>query len=52
MNLVVRRPDSDRVISAILAGLWAWMGIVYHLISFCWSQRWRASGWCSTLHSR
>ena len=30
--LVVRRPDSDRVISAILAGLWAWMGIVYQLM--------------------
>jgi hypothetical protein len=32
--MVVRRPDSDRVISAILAGLWAWMGIVYHLMYF------------------
>jgi hypothetical protein len=32
--LVVRRRDSDRVISAILAGLWAWMGIVYHLMYF------------------
>jgi hypothetical protein len=32
--LVVRRPDSDRVISAILAGLWAWMGLVYHLMYF------------------
>ena len=32
--LVVRRPDSDRVISAILAGLWAWMGIIYHLMYF------------------
>ncbi|MGH8732319.1 MAG: DUF6064 family protein [Burkholderiales bacterium] len=32
--LVVRRPDSDRVISAILAGLWAWMAIVYHLLYF------------------
>lgn len=32
--LVVRRPGSDRVISAILAGLWAWMGIVYHLMYF------------------
>lgn len=32
--MVVRRRESDRVISAILAGLWAWMGIVYHLIYF------------------
>jgi hypothetical protein len=32
--LVVRRADSDRVISAILAGLWTWMGIVYHLTYF------------------
>jgi len=32
--MVVRRRDSDRVISAILAALWAWMGIVYHLIYF------------------
>jgi hypothetical protein len=32
--MVVRRRDSDRVISAILAGLWAWMGIVYHLMYF------------------
>jgi hypothetical protein len=32
--MVVRRRDSDRVISAILAGLWAWMGVVYHLMYF------------------
>jgi hypothetical protein len=32
--MVVRRRDSDRVISTILAGLWAWMGIVYHLMYF------------------
>ena len=32
--MVVRRRESDRVISAILAGLWAWMGIVYHLMYF------------------
>lgn len=32
--MVVRRRDSDRVISAILAGLWAWMGITYHLMYF------------------
>lgn len=32
--MVVRRRGSDRVVSAILAGLWAWMGIVYHLIYF------------------
>lgn len=32
--LMVRRRDSDRVISAILAALWAWMGIVYHLMYF------------------
>lgn len=32
--LMVRRPGSDRVISAILAGLWAWMGVVYHLMYF------------------
>ena len=32
--MVLRRRDSDRVISAILAALWAWMGIVYHLIYF------------------
>jgi hypothetical protein len=32
--LVVRRRDSDRVISAILAGLWLWMGVVYHLMYF------------------
>ena len=34
LALAVRRPDSDRVISAILAGLWVWMGIVYHLMYF------------------
>jgi hypothetical protein len=32
--MVVRRCDSDRVVSAILAGLWIWMGVVYHLIYF------------------
>jgi hypothetical protein len=32
--MVVRRRDSDRVVSAILAGLWLWMGVVYHLIYF------------------
>jgi len=32
--LVVRRRDSDRVISAILAGLWAWGGLVYHRMYF------------------
>lgn len=32
--MVVRRRGSDRVVSAILAGLWAWMGIVYHFIYF------------------
>ena len=32
--VVVRRRGSDRVVSAILAGLWAWMGIVYHFIYF------------------
>jgi hypothetical protein len=33
-EMVVRRPRSDRVVSAILAGLWAWMGIVYHFVYF------------------
>lgn len=32
--MVLRRPDSDRVISAILAGLWTWAGVVYHLLYF------------------
>ena len=32
--MIVRRRDSDRVISAILAGLWLWMGVVYHLLYF------------------
>jgi hypothetical protein len=32
--MVVRRRGSDRVVSAILAGLWAWMAIVYHFIYF------------------
>jgi hypothetical protein len=32
--MMVRRRDSDRVISAILAGLWLWMGVVYHFIYF------------------
>src|SRR3990172_3735690 len=31
--LLVWRPGrvGDRVISGVLAGLWAWMGVVYHL---------------------
>lgn len=29
--VVVRRPGSDRLVSAILALLWLWMGAVYHL---------------------
>ena len=32
--LMLRRRDSDRVISAILAALWLWMGVVYHLVHF------------------
>lgn len=32
--LVWRRPYSDRLISAVLALLWAWTGIAYHLIFF------------------
>lgn len=32
--LMVRRRDSDRVISAILAGLWTWAALVYHFIFF------------------
>jgi hypothetical protein len=32
--LVVRRRGSDRVVSAILAALWAWMGVVYHFLYF------------------
>lgn len=32
--MVVRRRDSDRVISAILAGLWAWGAVVYHFLYF------------------
>jgi hypothetical protein len=32
--MVIRRRGSDRVVSAILAGLWAWMGIVYQFIYF------------------
>lgn len=32
--MVVRRRDSDRVISAVLVALWAWMGVVYHFIYF------------------
>jgi hypothetical protein len=32
--LIVRRRDSDRVISAGLAGLWLWAGIVYHAMFF------------------
>ena len=29
-----RRPNSNRIISAILAFFWLWMGVVYHLINF------------------
>ena len=29
-----RSPHAGRVISAILAGLWLWMGIVYHVVFF------------------
>lgn len=32
--LMVRGRDCDRVISAILAVLWLWMGVVYHLVYF------------------
>ena len=32
--LVGRRPCSDRAIPAILAMLWAWTGIAYHLVFF------------------
>jgi hypothetical protein len=32
--LTVRRAQSDRVIAAILAGLWLWTGAVYHLMYF------------------
>lgn len=32
--LVVRRRGSDRVVSAALAGLWAWMALAYHLLYF------------------
>lgn len=32
--LMVRRRDSDRVVSAILCALWLWMGVVYHLVYF------------------
>lgn len=32
--LIVRRRDSDRVISVILAALWTWSGIVYHRMYF------------------
>lgn len=32
--LFLRRPASGRLISAILAGLWAWMAIAYHFVFF------------------
>ena len=32
--MMVRRRDSDRVISAVLAGLWLWAGLVYHFVFF------------------
>lgn len=32
--MMVRRRDSDRVISLILAGLWTWAAVVYHFIFF------------------
>lgn len=32
--MMVRRRESDRVISAILCALWLWTGIVYHLLYF------------------
>jgi hypothetical protein len=32
--MVVRRRDSDRVISGILAALWLWAAVVYHFIYF------------------
>ena len=32
--MMVRRRDSDRVISMILAGLWAWAALVYHFAFF------------------
>jgi hypothetical protein len=32
--MMVRRRDSDRVISVILAGLWTWAALVYHFTFF------------------
>ena len=32
--MLVRRRDSDRVISAILAAFWVWSGVIYHYMSF------------------
>ena len=32
--LIWRRQDSSRLISGVLAALWAWTGVVYHLIFF------------------
>jgi hypothetical protein len=32
--MMLRQRESDRVISAILAALWAWMGVVYHFTYF------------------
>jgi hypothetical protein len=34
LALVARRSASDRVISAILAALWVWAGVVYHFLYF------------------
>ena len=32
--MVLRRRGADRVVSAILAGLWAWMALAYHFVYF------------------
>ena len=32
--MMARQRRADRVVSAILGGLWAWMGIVYHFVYF------------------
>jgi len=34
MLIVIRRGHSDRAVCAILGALWAWIGIVYHLLYF------------------
>lgn len=31
---LMSRPRSDKIISGILAFLWLWMGVVYHLLYF------------------